>query len=65
MNVLLKYYNDDPIYVSLIQVYRVCQFCLVFKILQNEEHVRKSEYRYTPQPLYNTIVGVHSINRVN
>ena len=35
---------------------------LFFKSLRNSSESKKTD---TPQPLYNTIVGVHSINRVS
>ena len=62
-----RYLLDQPVHLChLNRAFAVClqsHVCLFYEILSGLVTIPLCGY--TPQPLYNTIVGVHSINRVS
>ena len=65
-----NFFEVGGIKKSLIKSYdrSYCRFCHVLAHLSDYPFLSEAMgncYKCTPQPLYNTIVGVHSINHVS
>ena len=59
--VFTKITRNKKVYITINFLFHLDQL----QISSTEEDLNPLDLTITPQPLYNTIVGVHSINRVS